>query len=242
MWLPSARRWTCPTVVKDKSRLGTVTEKKRARPSFRPSARRTSTLDQLKSTFKAYNDDAPPWGGGIVGLKTQRSSRSARRRAEENTQACRCRGGRKLVGSFSGQPTATAGGGLVTYTRLAGEPRARRATRGCAKQPRPSTWRVRPPSTRARSVPLLEHVAASRRSSSVAGSGGRRRKSPHPEREIIFPRAARHGMSCARRQLLYAPSKRPGSCCEILGGHSSRQGKGSTGTPSIKRDERRQDA
>merc|ERR1712010_24693 len=63
-------------IVKDKSRLGTVTRQKTCAAVAFTSVRKEDqhSLDQLKSTFKAmYNDvTRHPWGGGIMGLKTQR--------------------------------------------------------------------------------------------------------------------------------------------------------------------------
>ena len=78
VWLPAlCRKMDVPyCIVKDKSRLGTVTRQKTCAAVAFTSVRKEDqhSLDQLKSTFKAmYNDvTRHPWGGGIMGLKTQR--------------------------------------------------------------------------------------------------------------------------------------------------------------------------
>merc|ERR1712157_365864 len=78
VWLPAlCKKMDVPyCIVKDKSRLGTVTRQKTCAAVAFTSVRKEDqhSLDQLKSTFKAmYNDvTRHPWGGGIMGLKTQR--------------------------------------------------------------------------------------------------------------------------------------------------------------------------
>ena len=78
LWLPTlCKKMDVPyCIVKDKSRLGTVTRQKTCAAVAFTSVRKEDqhSLDQLKSTFKAmYNDvTRHPWGGGIMGLKTQR--------------------------------------------------------------------------------------------------------------------------------------------------------------------------
>jgi large subunit ribosomal protein L7Ae len=78
VWLPAlCKKMDVPyCIVKDKSRLGTVTRQKTCAVVAFTSVRKEDqhALDQLKSSFKAmYNDvSRMPWGGGIMGLKTQR--------------------------------------------------------------------------------------------------------------------------------------------------------------------------
>ena len=78
VWLPALckKMDVSYCIVKDKSRLGTVTRQKTCAAVAFTSVRKEDqhSLDQLKSTFKAmYNDvTRHPWGGGIMGLKTQR--------------------------------------------------------------------------------------------------------------------------------------------------------------------------
>jgi len=65
-------------IVKDKARLGTVVNQKTCACACLVSVRKEDqhALDQLRSNFKAmYNDVTAhqrKWGGGIMGLKTQR--------------------------------------------------------------------------------------------------------------------------------------------------------------------------
>ena len=108
VWLPAlCKKMDVPyCIVKDKSRLGTVTRQKTCAAVAFTSVRKEDqhSLDQLKSTFKAmYNDvTRHPWGGGIMGLKTQRKLEARRALARRSS-----RSGRRV-----------RGGGRVRWVRL----------------------------------------------------------------------------------------------------------------------------
>merc|ERR1740129_1905565 len=80
VWLPAlCKKMDVPyCIVKDKARLGTVVNQKTCACACLVSVRKEDqhALDQLRSNFKAmYNDVTAhqrKWGGGIMGLKTQR--------------------------------------------------------------------------------------------------------------------------------------------------------------------------
>jgi len=80
VWLPAlCKKMDVPyCIVKDKARLGAVVHQKTCACACLASVKKEDqhSLDQLRSNFKAmYNDvnaHQRKWGGGIMGLKTQR--------------------------------------------------------------------------------------------------------------------------------------------------------------------------
>mmetsp|Transcript_24655 Transcript_24655/g.32052 ORF Transcript_24655/g.32052 Transcript_24655/m.32052 type:complete len:206 (+) Transcript_24655:235-852(+) len=88
VWLPAlCRKMDIPfCIIKDKARLGTLCHKKTAAVVALTEVRKEdkAKMDTLAKNFEAQFNDTPirKWGGGIMGLKTQRKLEKRKRLLE----------------------------------------------------------------------------------------------------------------------------------------------------------------